>query len=125
MFCADRVIVCGGRDLDVRKSHDALSRAFHGRAWPRWIFNGGAGGADEAAREWALSHEIGSRVFPADWATHGRAAGPIRNQQMLDEGQPDLVVALWDGSSRGTEDMIRRAVKAGVPVEIIPAGDLK
>jgi hypothetical protein len=45
---------------------------------------------------------------------HGRAARPIRNQRMLDEGKPDLVVAFPGG--RGTTDMIRRAERAGVPV---------
>jgi hypothetical protein len=53
-------------------------------------------------------------VYPADWAKHGRAASPIRNQQMLDEGRPNLVVAFPGG--RGTADMVRRARSAGVEV---------
>ena len=61
--------------------------------------------------EWA---RIPVKEYPADWQKHGRAAGPIRNQQMLDEGKPDLVVA-FDGG-RGTADMIARAEKAGVRV---------
>jgi hypothetical protein len=54
-------------------------------------------------------------VYVAQWKKHGRAAGPIRNQRMLDEGKPDLVVAFPGG--RGTADMIRRAERAGVPVQ--------
>jgi hypothetical protein len=55
-------------------------------------------------------------VYVAQWKKHGRAAGPIRNQRMLDKGKPDLVVAFPGG--RGTADMIRRAERAGVPVRI-------
>lgn len=54
------------------------------------------------------------RVFPADWETHGRAAGHIRNRQMLVEGKPDIVVAFAGG--RGTQNMINQARKAGVTV---------
>ena len=61
------------------------------------------------------------RIFPADWIRHGRAAGPIRNEQMLREGCPDLVVAFHDdpGLGRGTADMVRRALAAGVPVRFV------
>lgn len=52
--------------------------------------------------------------YPANWKKHGKAAGPIRNQHMLDEGKPDLVIAFPGG--RGTADMVARARKAGVKV---------
>jgi hypothetical protein len=58
-------------------------------------------------------------VFYADWDKHGRAAGPIRNQQMLDEGKPDLVVAFLLPQGSGTLDMIRRTEKAGIEVRVI------
>lgn len=54
------------------------------------------------------------RTFRANSRKHGRAAGPIRNQQMLDEGKPHLVVAFPGGT--GTADMVRRAQAAGVLV---------
>jgi len=50
----------------------------------------------------------------ANWAELGRKAGPIRNQQMLDEGKPNLVVAFPGG--RGTADIVRRARAAGIEV---------
>jgi hypothetical protein len=53
-------------------------------------------------------------VYKAEWDKHGRAAGPIRNQQMLDDGKPDLVLAFAGG--RGTDDMCRRAREAGIEV---------
>ena len=66
------------------------------------------------AEDWAKVRGIECVVFHADRAKYGRAAGPIRNQQMLDEGRPTLVVAFPDG--RGTADMVRRARSAGVEV---------
>ncbi len=56
-------------------------------------------------------------VFYADWYTQGKAAGPIRNQQMID-AKPDAVLAYWNGRSPGTLDTIRRAARAGIPVFI-------
>src|SRR5262249_47881897 len=78
------------------------------------VVAGGARGADTIAAEWAKARSLPCDVFMANWAELGRKAGPIRNQQMLGEGRPNLVVAFPGG--RGTEDMIRRARSAGVEV---------
>jgi hypothetical protein len=78
------------------------------------IIYGGAYGADRLAREWAEEHCLGSECYPADWTKYGRAAGPIRNKQMLVEGKPDLVVAFPGGP--GTADMVRQARAAGIRV---------
>jgi hypothetical protein len=78
------------------------------------IIHGGARGADALADQWAVCNWLMPEVYPADWDKHGRAAGPLRNQRMLDEGKPDLVVAFSGGS--GTTDMVRRARKTNVRV---------
>lgn len=52
--------------------------------------------------------------FPADWAAHGRSAGPLRNARMLAEFKPDVVIAFK--GSRGTQDMVSRAEAAGIRV---------
>ncbi len=78
------------------------------------LVNGGAKGADFAGRWWAERFGMQVETYEADWDTHGRAAGPIRNQRMIDEGKPDLVLAFPGG--RGTADMVRRAEKAGIEV---------
>lgn len=67
-----------------------------------------------AAQECGLDVE----VYPAQWNEHGRRAGPIRNQQMLTEGRPDIVVYfhLDIDASKGTRDMVTRSRKAGLPV---------
>jgi predicted polyphosphate/ATP-dependent NAD kinase len=81
------------------------------------IIHGGATGADAAAAYWAKRTMIECQVFKADWKTQKRAAGPIRNQRMIDEGRPDLVVAFLGGD--GTADMVKRARKAGIEVREI------
>lgn len=113
-----RVVVCGGRDFADR---NAVARALMPYRPAKVtedsehiLILGGAPGADSLAEEWADVWGVRKRVYPADWNAHGRAAGPIRNQRMLEEGRPDLVLAFPGG--RGTEDMIRRAEAAGVKV---------
>ena len=73
----------------------------------------------------AVARELGFAVlpFPADWTTHGRRAGPLRNTQMLREGRPRLVLAFTNDlrASRGTRHMCAIAVAAGVPVRVLGA----
>jgi hypothetical protein len=66
---------------------------------------------DSWDRKW-----VAIEAYPADWKGNGRAAGPIRNQEMLDSGV-DYVVGFHNDieNSRGTKDMLRRCAKAGVP----------
>lgn len=71
------------------------------------MIEGGANGADHFAKAWAEERGIPFRTFHANWRMYGRAAGAIRNAQMLAEGKPDLVVAFPGGP--GTADMVRRA----------------
>jgi hypothetical protein len=70
--------------------------------WSESPVDRGATDADTLAREFGEHKGIPVRTFPADWERHGRAAGPIRNRQMLEEGKPDLVVAFLDGRARRT-----------------------
>jgi hypothetical protein len=85
------------------------------------ICHGDARGADREAGYEARRLGLEVVVFPANWSRYGKAAGPIRNQQMLDEFKPDLVLAFPILTSVGTYDMIMKATRAGVPVEIIEA----
>lgn len=61
------------------------------------------------------------RPFPADWKQYGKAAGPIRNKQMLDEGQPDLVLCFHDDieKSKGTKNMYELAKARGIKTKLI------
>jgi hypothetical protein len=104
-----RVIVCGGRDFDDFMAVDSALR----HVAPSVVVHGGARGADSLAGEWAALHGVSCVVFPADWTKHGKAAGPIRNQQMIDAGA-DLVLAFPGG--RGAADCVDRARVAGITV---------
>jgi len=115
-----KILVCGGRDyLDYVTLKRELDSIVNGVDDPDdvCIIQGGAKGADFLAKVYAYCWGWGGLMcqeFPADWRKHGRGAGPVRNQQMLDEGKPDMVVAFKGGT--GTADMVRRAKKAGIEV---------
>lgn len=126
-----RLLICGDRNWTDREFFfEAMRRFVAKHGMPATIIEGCARGADKmAGHEWAV--DIGRTSssapapiyvehYPALWDKHGKAAGPIRNQQMLDEGKPDAVIAFHKdiASSRGTADMVRRARKAGIPVWI-------
>lgn len=109
-----RVIVCGGRDFwDRSKVYTELD-AFNAATPFSVLIHGNARGADQLADDWAAYRKIKTLTFLPLWEEHGRKAGPMRNQKMLDEGKPDLVIAFAGG--RGTADMIKRAEEAGVTV---------
>lgn len=78
------------------------------------IITGAARGADRFGGDWAAIEHCLLEEFPAAWEHHGRAAGPIRNRQMLKEGKPDLVIAFPGGN--GTANMVKQARQAGVEV---------
>jgi len=113
-----RLLVCGGRCYNDRA---AVLRAIRSLR-PVLVISGGADGADDLADRAAERLGIARVVFPANWRGQGRSAGSARNQRMLDEARPDLVLAFPGGP--GTRDMIRRARKAGVRVIDIAKGQL-
>lgn len=108
------VLVCGGRDFDdVNLLWETLD-AMHASK-PIWlIVNGGARGADLLSTDYAKARDLAIHVYDADWKTHGRAAGPIRNRKMLDSEAVDIVVAFPGG--RGTRDMVQQAEARGIDV---------
>ena len=109
-----RVLVCGGREFANRQMLTEALNRLHRERGVALIIAGGARGADTMAEWWAKTQNVPFDVYQADWTGLGRKAGPVRNQRMLDEGKPDLVVAFPGG--RGTADMMRRAREAGVEV---------
>lgn len=116
----ERVIVCGGRDfastnMDERDFvYNTLNQLDATRGPFKVVIHGCATGADEEGRIWAVGMGRLEAPFRANWRAHGRAAGPIRNQRMIDVGKPDAVIAFPGG--RGTADMVQRAKLAGIPV---------
>lgn len=139
-----RVLVCGGRDFGERSKaplgsfqfiedsrrivaqRELLDRVLSEQCptGHEIIIHGAARGADRQVDMWARKRRQKVMSFPADWYPNGRSAGmdrsagPKRNQRMIDEGKPDLVVAFPGG--KGTEDMKRRAKAAGIKVIEVP-----
>ncbi len=140
-----RVLICGDRNWDDREHHHLIQSLLCGlydidtvghlttEISSFTVIEGGAKGADAVASQWAEKSPMHSHnerpddptfahwTYPADWTKHGKAAGPIRNQQMLDENKPDVVLAFHDDleASKGTKDMVNRAMNAGVPTYLI------
>lgn len=110
-----RVLVCGGRDYsDWFSFSDVMSKLRIEE-----MCHGDAQGADAFAGRWAQLFGVPCRAYPADWRKHGKGAGLIRNQRMLDDFDPDLVVAFPGG--RGTAHMVSIAKAAGVEVLSVDA----
>lgn len=116
------LLVCGGRDYSDGEHVFAVLDEIHQAEDVLLVVEGTARGADLLAEAWARSREVPYLGVPAPWATKRKAAGPIRNSQMLDTrtlGLPfrvpiTLVVAFPGGS--GTEDMVTKARAAGIEV---------
>jgi hypothetical protein len=114
-----RVLVCGGRSFNDEARLFAVLDSYDNERDFTVLIEGAARGADTLARKWAEAKKIPVLPFPADWKRHGRAAGPIRNERMLREGKPDLVIAFPGG--KGTAHMVSLARHAGVEtIEVRP-----
>lgn len=100
-------LICGGRGFSDRQMFDdVMSQLLEMFGCPEKIIHGGADGADAMGAIWAGRMAIKATAFPADWTRYGKAAGPMRNQAML-EMQPNRVIAFPGGN--GTADMVNRA----------------
>jgi hypothetical protein len=114
-----RVLICGGRDFtDYERLRRVLDKSLYIDGITT-VIHGGAQGADACADVWAKQSYIPVKCYPAQWDKYGRSAGPVRNQQMLDEGKPDLVIAFPGGA--GTANMIKIARRAGIDVLVVAA----
>lgn len=112
-----KVLVCGDREgFDRRRMIERLAKLPKGTV----IINGCCRGVDQMADRIARLLGFGVERYPAEWKRFGRAAGPVRNKQMLAEGQPDLVLAFHHHyeRSRGTKNMVKQSREWGVEVEI-------
>lgn len=125
-----RVIIAGGRDFDnfpllmnkcieilseETKEDDSIDKIR--------IVSGAARGADRLGEEYArISHYDVSR-FPAAWDTYGKSAGYRRNAEMAKFASEDnnvgVLIAFWDGKSRGTKHMIDLAKRYELKVHVV------
>lgn len=105
-----RVAVIGSRTLYV----DHLEKYLPDNTTE--IISGGACGIDACARSYALSHHIPLREFLPEYEKYGRSARIKRNFQIVQAA--DLVLAFWDGCSRGTVHVIKICRKLNVPYRV-------
>ncbi len=109
-----RVIIAGGREIyDYQLVLDAIKEA---NLDIITVVSGGAKGVDTLGEQYASEMNLALNVYAADWQKNGRAAGPIRNRKMAENA--DALIAIWDGKSRGTKNMIETATKLKLVVYV-------
>lgn len=126
-----RIIIAGGRDFNdfkllfksvekiqsdyVDKHFNELSRVC--------IVSGTARGTDKLGELYAERVGVHIYRFPADWETYGKSAGYRRNAEMAKFASEDnnigVLIAFWDGKSRGTKHMIDLAKRHGLKVNVV------
>lgn len=83
---------------------------------PVSFISGGAIGVDTWAEEFAASHAYDIKVIKPEWEKYGKKAGFLRNALIIKEAQ--MIIAFWDGKSKGTKHSIDLAIKEGKPIDI-------
>lgn len=115
------IIICGSRDIEDETLEDIDHLVGLLKSIVKLqnrdvscVLCGEARGIDQLGKRWAKENQIDVKSFPADWNSYGKAAGPIRNGEMVKEA--DGVVAILYPDSRGTKNCIAQAVDKGLPV---------
>ena len=105
-----RVAVIGSRGLLLDDLEDYLPKE------TMEIVSGGARGVDASAREYALRHGLKLTEYLPEYSRYGRAAPLKRNITIIENA--DLVLAFWDGASRGTKNVIDNCKKRNIPIKV-------
>ena len=117
-----KILITGSRYWNTNEDWWKINNVLHDATVATDILiAGGAPGVDTLAAQWARTALPNRRclILRAQWDIHGKAAGPIRNREMLDL-QPDIVIAFHDNlaQSKGTKDCVEEAVRRGIPVAV-------
>lgn len=112
-----KVIIAGSRFYKPTDAELDAALADSGFAMSSLV-SGLAPGVDDAALQWARRRGIPYWSFPADWKSHGRAAGPIRNREMAQFADA-LIAFRLDGGTKGTDNMIHEAKLVNLPIHIV------
>ncbi|HLH98990.1 MAG TPA: SLOG family protein [Xanthobacteraceae bacterium] len=114
-----RVLVCGGRFYENSDLiHQELIR-LHWQNSIDVIIHGGVAGAGAAAEAWARRNRVDVVRYPPNWEGWGKKAESLRNNFMLADGRPDVVIAFPGG--RDTADLVQKAITAGIQVLHAPS----
>ena len=113
-----RLAIVGGRDFtDTIKFLEVMCGHFGWMEAGDSLVSGGANGADTLGGYYAKKFNIPIKIFKPEWDKYGKSAGFLRNQTIVDNC--DIVLAFWDGVSKGTQDTIEKAKKAKKPTFLI------
>lgn len=109
-----KLIIAGSRSIsDLEIVEEAINKS----GWRNEItevVHGDARGVDKLGEMWAEQNSIPVKRFPANWKKFGKKAGSIRNKQMSEYG--NKLIAIWDGNSTGTIDMVKQMKIAEKPI---------
>lgn len=119
-----KTIIAGSRAIDRYELVDvALSDAMGQGLVITAVVSGGARGIDQLGERWAREHSIPvTRLIP-DWGKWGKRAGILRDEQMASVA--DALVAIWDGTSRGTDHMVSEGRRRGLVVHLYLVDELR
>lgn len=107
-----KTIIAGSRGVS---DQETVNKAIESSGFPiTEVVSGGCSGPDTLGENYARANNIPIKRFWPDWNKYGRAAGPIRNSQMA--SYAEALIAIWDGQSRGTKNMIEEAWNKGLKV---------
>ena len=110
-----KILITGGRDYNNSTYLASVLKKLHKEFHITEIIHGDARGADTLAERWGQANNIKTTPYPAKWNKYGKAAGPIRNTEMLIKEKPDLVIAFPGG--KGTAHMTNLAETHGFEVK--------
>lgn len=117
MYETFNVIIAGSRGFDhlglLRLKCDRIL----GNKTNVVVISGTAQGADRLGELYATERGFKVMQMPADWTTHGKRAGYLRNEAMAEKAH--ALIAFWDGQSKGTKHMIDIAKAKGLMVRVI------
>lgn len=111
-----RLIIAGSRSFGHQAYSDVEEAVEDSGFEFDLIVSGGARGVDELGERYGKENAIPVHIIPADWDQYGKRAGVIRNEQMADYA--DKLIAIWDGDSSGTNNMIIEAHKRDMPIYV-------
>ena len=111
-----RLIIAGSREFDWLDTDDIRELVANHFPQVKVLICGMARGVDMLGHKWAKEEEIPIEEYSADWDKHGKQAGFIRNRIM--QAKADALLAIWNGKSRGTKDMILCMLHNDKPVHV-------
>lgn len=117
-----RFIIAGGRDFnDLKKLEKEADNVIQGLQGRIIIISGAANGADKLGEKYAIIHNLEVVKFPANWNLYGKSAGPRRNAEMAKYASEEngILLAFWDGESRGTRNMIENAKRCNLKIKVV------